>query len=103
MSENTVSQVPLGDLAEIDRGISWDASQERRESADNSFPVLRIPNVKSTLTTDELIYLKISDQSSVERWIARPGSIIMVGSNGNVDRVGNVAFIEGARVFLFAS
>lgn len=103
MHKEPFAQIPLGNLSEIDRGISWDISQECGDSVRGSLPVLRIPNVKSTLVTDDLVYLKVPNRRSVQRWIAQPGSLIMVGSNGNAERVGNVAFVDTDQEFLFAS
>ncbi|WP_446212207.1 restriction endonuclease subunit S [Micromonospora sp. IBSANI012] len=98
-----VPLLPLADLADIERGISWDASQERRVAEQGTLPVLRIPNIKRDLDTENLLYLRVASRSAVERFLVPAGSIAMVGSNGNAERVGNVSFVTSNHQFLLAS
>ena len=85
------------------RGISWTADCERDLPTNSTHRVLRIPNIQSDLVLDEVLLVDFPG-GVLDKYRAEPGSIIMVGSNGNPRRVGNVVQIvpqEGE--FLFAS
>ena len=97
------STAPLGKLARIDRGISWASAQETREPGLASIPVLRIGNVQQRLDLADLLYINgVSDKQRRKNTASR-GSVIMVGSNGNHDRIGNCCRINDDANYMFAS
>lgn len=92
-----------GECVEFTRGISWTADQERELPSDSTERVLRIPNVQRTLVLDEVLLVGFLGGAPA-KWRAIPGSIVMVGSNGNPRRVGNAVQISvDDGDFLFAS
>jgi len=93
----------LGRLITLDRGMSWEASQEREQSERGVFPVLRIPNIQDHLVLDDLLRIRVFGGIPAERYRATLGTILMVASNGNPKRVGNAVFIDEDAGFLFAS
>ena len=99
------TETTLGSVARVDRGVSWSKPQESWAPRDEHVPVLRIGNVQlAGIKLQDVLYVGgISAAHRVKKSI-RPETIVMVGSNGNVDRVGN-AFLAGARCegFLYAS
>lgn len=94
---------PIGTIVEFRRGLSWSSDQERRTPTDGRVPVLRIPNVKEELDTSDLIWLKSVTTSQAERFAASKGWILMVGSNGNPNRIGDSVLIDEDSEYLFAS
>lgn len=92
-----------GECVEFTRGISWTADQERDLPSGSTERVLRIPNVQRSLTLDDVLLVEFPG-GVPEKWRASPGSIVMVGSNGNPNRVGNAVQISADDGdFLFAS
>lgn len=90
--------IPLSSVARVERGASWSANQE---SPDGKFPVIRIANVQpSGLDLNDLKRVDGLKALDVTRAQISPFSLLMVGSNGNPKRVGNVyrsaPCIEGA-------
>ena len=69
----------------------------------DNIPVLRIPNVQDRLILDDLLFLKNVSKERVLRYAATKGWTVIVGSNGNPNRVGNAVYIDENRGFLFAS
>jgi type I restriction enzyme S subunit len=65
--------------------------------------VLRIPNIQQKLNLDSMLHLKISSSQINEEVTASKNTIILVGSNGNPDRVGNAIIIDNDSNYLFAS
>lgn len=101
-----MATLTLGDLLKFRRGISWDASQEREESDGECWPVLGIPNVQQQLRLEKVTRIHVPGGTPDPRKVAGPGTILMVGSNGNPARVGNAVYIDeevAGRGFLFAS
>ncbi|MDX9724455.1 MAG: restriction endonuclease subunit S [Myxococcota bacterium] len=105
------SDVPSGwqiarfdQIANIERGLTYSSEQECSSSEDGAVCVLRIPNVQNQrFVADDLKYLKGISDRHVTRYSVPPGSILMVGSNGNADRVGNCCFVEAQARYVFAS
>jgi type I restriction enzyme, S subunit len=65
--------------------------------------VIRIPNIQKQLLLDSLIYVEgISDEMR-EQFRVKPGWTLIVGSNGNPNRVGNCAFVSRPIDAVFAS
>lgn len=93
----------VGEYVEFTRGISWTADQERRLPSASTKRVLRIPNVQRTLVLGDVLLVEFPG-GVPDKWRAMPGSIVMVGSNGNPHRVGNAVQISSDDGdFLFAS
>ena len=89
----------LGDECVVTRGISWDRSAEASEGV----PALTIPNIQDRLDLRKLTRLRGLPMSHVEKARVRAGHTILVGSNGNRDRVGRCLFFKQATEFVFAS
>lgn len=92
----------IGDISNIHRGMSWNADNVA-DRPDMGIPVLRIPNVQNKLSLDDLKYLSDISEEDKVRYRVSQGYSIMVGSNGNKDRVGNCCYIEQDMEFVFAS
>ena len=91
----------IGDISNIHRGMSWNADNVT-DRPDMGIPVLRIPNVQNKLSLGDLKYLSdISEQDKV-RYRVSQGYSLMVGSNGNKDRVGTCCYIEQDMELVFA-
>ncbi len=88
---------------EVKRGVSWSKDQEHDAPRDGAVPVLRIGNVQERLTTDDLLYISGLPKTAGEKQRVSEGWTLIVGSNGNRDRVGNAVFIREATEYLFAS
>jgi type I restriction enzyme, S subunit len=98
-----MSKVRIGDLVEFRRGISWSSAQERREPGENLVPVIRIPNIREHLDVSDLRWLSGVTGSQRNQFAASKGWILMVGSNGNPERIGNCVLLDEDSDFLFAS
>ena len=88
---------------EIKRGISWSKEQEHSAPRDGAYPVIRIGNVQDTLELDDLLYISNLKPKAAERKRVAAGWSILVGSNGNRERIGNSVLIDTDVDFLFAS
>jgi type I restriction enzyme S subunit len=93
----------LGDLLKIERGVSWSKDNETSATNCDAVAVVSIPNIKNRLILNDLRYIKRTSIKKIERYLARRGWILMVGSNGNPDRVGNCVQVDESGDFLFAS
>ena len=95
----------LADLAAVERGLSWSREQESAVRTADSCAVVRIGNVRpdGIDMSDRLYITRVSPQDR-QRKAINPTTILMVGSNGNPDRVGN-AYLATADVVdhLYAS
>ena len=81
----------LGEVAEVSRGISWSREQESQVPLENSVPVVRIGNVqRDGFRMEDTLYLNGVSTSKKGRQLVTNRTLVMVGSNGNPDRVGNV-------------
>jgi type I restriction enzyme S subunit len=95
----------LGDVAAISRGLTWSTEQETSTPTDGAVPVLRIGNVqRDGFRMDDILYVKGVREAEKVRKSISSRTVVMVGSNGNRDRVGN-AFLAGDALdgFLYAS
>lgn len=90
-------------VAEFKRGLTWKKSQEHQSPGPDLVPVLRIPNIQSRLELEDLLYLSHVPEATRSKYKATEGSALLVGSNGNAQRVGNCAFIDQPMEFVFAS
>ena len=80
----------LGDVAGIARGVSWSREQESSGSVAGTVPVVRIGNVQPDgFHMDDTLYITGVSDSEKRRRAISSKTVVMVGSNGNRDRVGN--------------
>jgi type I restriction enzyme S subunit len=87
--------VRLGALARVDRGASWSKNQERRDGTGS--PVIRIANVQPAgLDLTEVRSVVALKERDLQRALIGPNSLLMVGSNGNPERVGNVYLADSS-------
>lgn len=98
-----MSSVRIGDLVQFQRGVSWSANQEHSEPGPGRIPVLRIPNIQEQLNTRDLVYLSGVSEGTRKRTAASNGWLLLVGSNGNPERIGNAVLIDEDDEYLFAS
>ena len=90
--------VRLGDVAEVARGISWAREQESSSQLYGAVPVVRIGNVqRDGFKMEETLYLRGVSDYEKHRGTIAPRTLVMVGSNGNRERVGNI-FLSGPEV-----
>ncbi len=75
------NSVRLGDVASVVRGVSWSRDQISKPDAEGAVPVIRISNVQRHGFVSEV---------HKSRHAITPRTLVMVGSNGNRDRVGNL-------------
>ena len=82
--------VRLGEIADIDRGLSWAREQESPVSQDAALPVVRIGNVQPQgFQMDDILYIRGVKEAERSRRSITSRTLVMVGSNGNRERVGN--------------
>lgn len=80
----------LEDVAAVDRGVSWAKEQESVRPAADRTPVVRIGNVqRDAIDMTDRLYLTGVSERDRERKALTGRHILMVGSNGNVERIGN--------------
>ena len=83
--------VRLGDMADVNRGASWSRAQESSVPMDDAIPVVRIGNVqRDGFRMDDVLYIRGVSASEKSRGSIAHRTLVMVGSNGNRDRVGNI-------------
>ena len=82
--------VRLGDVANVARGASWSREQESSVPRADAMPVVRIGNVQSDgFRMADTIYIRDVPRPERIRRAITSRTLVMVGSNGNRDRVGN--------------
>jgi type I restriction enzyme S subunit len=91
------------EAVEIRRGLSWSKDQEFDHPRDGAVPVLRIGNIQDRLDLSNILYVAGVPEKAKAIKNAGKGWSIIVGSNGNRDRVGNPVFQSEDTDFLFAS
>ncbi len=97
------SESTIGELVQFKRGFTWSKAQERDGPGPDLVPVLRIPNIQLRLDLDGLLFLDgVSPEDRVKYRVAR-GYSLLVGSNGNAQRIGNCVLVEDHMDFIFAS
>jgi type I restriction enzyme S subunit len=101
MTCDDLSEVCLDEVAETRRGISWERSNESGSS--EGIRVLTIPNVQRHISLNGATRLVNIAPSHSETYSVANDDILMVGSNGNPDRVGSVARYGSSERVLFAS
>jgi type I restriction enzyme S subunit len=93
----------IGDAVDIRRGVSWSKEQEHTTVHEGTVPVIGISNVQDRLELDELLWLAGLKPKTIEKKRVQKGWSVIVGSNGNRQRIGNAVFVEQDAEFLFAS
>lgn len=96
---------PLGEIANIMRGISWSRNLASEVREAGALPVVRIGNVQSDgFHMSETLYIRDVSPRNIKLRTINDRTIVMVGSNGNPNRVGNVFLAtEEVTGHLFAS
>ncbi len=97
------SVVTVRQAVEIRRGVSWSKEQEHPEPKAGAVAVLRISNVQDRLDLSDTLYLTGIPEKAKAQKKAGKAWTILVGSNGNRNRIGNAVHIEKDTDFLFAS
>ena len=88
---------------ELTRGVSWSKEQEHSEPGPDRIPVIGIKNIQDRLELNDLLYLSGLSSGDVEKARVSADWTVIVGSNGNRNRIGNAQLIRNDADFLFAS
>jgi len=97
--KGSIPCVRLGDHCEVKRGISW----ERACESPTGTPALTIPNIQDRLDLSKLTHLSGVPTAHIKKATVRGGHTIMVGSNGNKNRVGDCLYFPHDTDYVFAS
>jgi type I restriction enzyme S subunit len=84
--------VPLGEIAEVVRGVSFPSSAKEATPGPDTVLCLRTANVQQELTWDDVLNIPKALVRSTECWL-QPGDIVMSMAN-SLELVGKVAFAE---------
>ncbi len=89
-------EVPLTEVADLIRGVSYPKSDSRGDPGPGYVPVLRATNIQDArLVLDgDLVYVAASNVSSDQR--LSPGDIVVATSSGSKHLVGKSALLRGA-------
>jgi type I restriction enzyme S subunit len=83
---------PLGEVAKVIRGVSFDKSQVSDEPGENTIPILRAGNIQETLLTDaDLVHVPAELVSSEQ--LMRRGDLAICMSSGSPTIVGKTAHL----------
>lgn len=93
----------VGRCVDIRRGVSWSKDQEHTAPYEGAVPVIGISNVQDRLLLDKVLYLSGLKPKAIEKKRIEQGWSVLVGSNGNRQRIGNAVYIAEDAAFLFAS
>lgn len=93
----------VGRCVDIKRGVSWSKDQEHTTPYEGAVPVIGISNVQDRLLLDKVLYLSGLKPKAIEKKRIQQGWSVLVGSNGNRQRIGNAVYIAEDAAFLFAS
>lgn len=88
----TSVSTPLGEIADLIRGITFPASAKHSSSADGLIPCLRTSNVQRTVTWDDLLYVPDGYLRSEAQEVRR-GDIVISMSN-SLELVGKCAIVS---------
>jgi type I restriction enzyme S subunit len=97
-------KVKINEIAEISRGISWKSSEEFDSYQEGTIRVYKIPHIQPNSRfqlENNKVYIR--KPSNYEKYLLGDNDILMVGSNGNPERVGNVVRYKKSENALFAS
>ena len=90
---NSVTTTPLGEIADVVRGVTFSKSEVTSHPTNGFLPVLRAGNIQDRLSLDnDLLYIP-REKVNVEQ-ILRSGDIIICTSSGSSEVVGKTAFAE---------
>lgn len=88
---------PLGEIAEVVRGVSYSKSESSDAPQDDYLPILRAGNINGELILNEgLVYVPASKVKKKQR--LKIGDIVMCTSSGSASVVGKTALFRGAGV-----
>ena len=93
----------VGRSVELMRGVSWSKEQEHADPGRDRIPVIGIKNIQDRLELNDLSYLSGVSSRDMKRARVSAGWSVIVGSNGNRNRIGNAVLIVNDADFLFAS
>lgn len=102
LNESNSMKMLLEDVSKTMRGISWERANESTDT-NKAIKVLTIPNVQKHVSFEGATLIKDVDQKKLELNLLKRNDILMVGSNGNPERVGAVARVGSEEPALFAS
>lgn len=85
----------LGALCDIERGITFPASEKTSKNTEKSIACLRTANVQKEVDWDDLIYVPLHYVKNEEK-LLRPGDILISMAN-SLELVGKVAFVHTLR------
>lgn len=92
---------PLSAVADARRGLSWDRQQETNGPLQQG--VLTIPNMQQRLNPAPRTRLRDVSEKDVVKFSVLANDILMIGSNGNPERVGQTVLVTRNLDSLFAS
>lgn len=95
------SELPMDEVSSSRRGLSW--ARESEDDGNVGTPIVTIPNIQKRLRVDgctRLVGVRDSDRA---KFSLLAGDILMIGSNGNPERVGQAVRVEADLDALFAS
>jgi type I restriction enzyme S subunit len=93
----------IEEILYIKRGVTWDKKNELDKKQSDAIPVISIPNIQEQLQLNQLRYIRRTSIANADKFVARSGWTLMVGSNGNPARVGNCVYASEVESYLFAS
>lgn len=92
---------PLSSVADARRGLSWNRDQETDDAV--AIGVLTIPNIRQHLDPAPRTRLAGLSQNDLKTFSLEEHDVLMIGSNGNPQRVGQTVRIPPGVDALFAS
>lgn len=95
--------VTVREAIEIRRGVSWSKEQEHTSARDGAIRVVGISNVQKELDLTTVLYLSGVKPRIIDKKRVAFGWSLMVGSNGNRNRLGNAVIMRNDADFLFGS
>ena len=90
---NSADIVPMGEIANVVRGVTFSRNEVALHPAEGFLPVIRAGNIQDYLTLDkDLVYIP-REKVNMEQ-ILRSGDIVICTSSGSPEVVGKTAFAE---------
>lgn len=94
----------LDSICEINSGFTWNKDQETDSSEEGAVPVIKIGNVQDGyLDLTDTLYLQDVSDKDLNKNKVREDWLLMIGSNGSSERVGQCGLIEQDMEFVYAS
>lgn len=94
--------VPFADLVTLHRGITYSGADECDSAEYDALPVIGIPSIQERLDLTRVTCIR-SRQRDIAPFKLERGDIVLVGSNGNPDRIGNPAYFDEDGTFVFGA